>query len=870
MRLLSGLILMLLLITNVEAKYSILGKVENKNLKTPLSEVNIYFKNNPKIGTATTESGEYKLIVPSDFNFPDTLIFSYTGFKPKQIPVHGNINPYYLDIDLKKENFLLETIYYEEKAGKIDLVFNYGHCYDVTGVDVTTDLSLRVTADKSGLIKLWNKDNNLLRNFNFWKKDFVNENISVFFTENEKNIIAASKNRVKIYTLNGELVYENIYRTNILKTQRKGKYFGLLTEQFLHIYDLRANNTKLFELYKKELQVGYEHIVRNHEEYKTKYYSKLNFNMYPEGDDIYYSCNDNYHNIYIFKNIAEVFIGKLNNRIHSHYYDVKNSILYIGFDGFIQQYKITASDKCELVKLENMREYFKRSSVNYKYLPVRSIEKIKDDKLLINIGGNTLLSDFNLDMMQFYRVPVMNQFIRNSTILNILESNDVMIADDKNLWFPGMQENINLRKPKKINTFKRFNDRFNFVIDDEKLCWLSKKNKLIPFKNFKNYQDSVVYNGLSDRGLFTINQKKTDLSIIKESKIEFMKKDIQDLNYNAHNRYLSRYTDGDSDYDFETSSTEKENKLGRFVDKGENLFLGAEGHAKMKVHRYGITGKKFKFNCVFQDIYQKDTDILNLEFFDNSQDDIYYVPKYDMDIIRNDFTGFKISDFTKTGNNSYRIAHSYKDAGINIIWEAYPDSINQLDIRKIRENFFPGMNMLKLSDDGNLLAIGYYTGQVNLYSLKDKKMTLIKEMWDLYNPVKALNFQSNNYLTCADRSGKIILYNIKNNVYVQKAFNIKDENFKISEVIYNAKNEMLFVLNKEGDILIRNLKLRKENWLRMFFTEKGEVFAYNNEGYFYCPKKSMNNIYYVEGVNILAEKNMHKKYYTENLLENLL
>lgn len=80
------------------------GIVKASDTKDPLPGVDITISNHPNLGTITNINGEYSLSVPGD---ADTLIFSYTGYQAKHIPIRDR---HQIDVMLTIKNSLLGQV----------------------------------------------------------------------------------------------------------------------------------------------------------------------------------------------------------------------------------------------------------------------------------------------------------------------------------------------------------------------------------------------------------------------------------------------------------------------------------------------------------------------------------------------------------------------------------------------------------------------------------------------------------------------------------------------------------------------------------------------------------------------------------------
>ncbi len=97
------LLLMILgFVTNQVTAQKIIGKITNQQGE-PLTGVNVLVKNTGE-GTVTDFDGNYNFILPEN---ADTLIFSYTGYKPQEVPIAGQS---IIDITLLEDIKVLDEI----------------------------------------------------------------------------------------------------------------------------------------------------------------------------------------------------------------------------------------------------------------------------------------------------------------------------------------------------------------------------------------------------------------------------------------------------------------------------------------------------------------------------------------------------------------------------------------------------------------------------------------------------------------------------------------------------------------------------------------------------------------------------------------
>lgn len=80
------------------------GTVIDAEQGEPLPGVNVVVKGSPSTGTSTGENGEYTLTVPSG---QDTLVFSFVGYIPQEIPVDGNST---IDVQMSPDVQALEDV----------------------------------------------------------------------------------------------------------------------------------------------------------------------------------------------------------------------------------------------------------------------------------------------------------------------------------------------------------------------------------------------------------------------------------------------------------------------------------------------------------------------------------------------------------------------------------------------------------------------------------------------------------------------------------------------------------------------------------------------------------------------------------------
>ena len=85
---------------------TVVGQIFDKHDKTPLSSINIFFKNT-SIGTTSNDEGYF---VIRSWETEQTLIFSSVGYKTKEIRVKLG-EPAYLNVELEENNTILQDVF---------------------------------------------------------------------------------------------------------------------------------------------------------------------------------------------------------------------------------------------------------------------------------------------------------------------------------------------------------------------------------------------------------------------------------------------------------------------------------------------------------------------------------------------------------------------------------------------------------------------------------------------------------------------------------------------------------------------------------------------------------------------------------------
>ena len=85
------------------------GKVLSENLNQPIDNVNIYIKDNNKVGTISSNTGEFELIVPITCK-GNKIVFSHIGFEKAEINIELLKGSTSKEIFLKPINILIDEI----------------------------------------------------------------------------------------------------------------------------------------------------------------------------------------------------------------------------------------------------------------------------------------------------------------------------------------------------------------------------------------------------------------------------------------------------------------------------------------------------------------------------------------------------------------------------------------------------------------------------------------------------------------------------------------------------------------------------------------------------------------------------------------
>jgi hypothetical protein len=100
------LLTIFLLTTPLLAFTQIKGTVTDEQ-KTPLVAVNIYWQQQPEIGTASDENGQFS--IEKSTSATDTLVFSYTGYTTNYLPATQLQNQTFATIELQDKELTLNT-----------------------------------------------------------------------------------------------------------------------------------------------------------------------------------------------------------------------------------------------------------------------------------------------------------------------------------------------------------------------------------------------------------------------------------------------------------------------------------------------------------------------------------------------------------------------------------------------------------------------------------------------------------------------------------------------------------------------------------------------------------------------------------------
>lgn len=122
------------------------GTVKASNTKQPLPGVDIVVPKHISLGTVTNANGEYSIKVPSN---ADTLIFSYTGYQTKQVPVKSRKR---INVMLSIKNELLGKLVVTALGRKQQIGALGYSVQEVKGSKLTKVPSLNLMTDLTGRV----------------------------------------------------------------------------------------------------------------------------------------------------------------------------------------------------------------------------------------------------------------------------------------------------------------------------------------------------------------------------------------------------------------------------------------------------------------------------------------------------------------------------------------------------------------------------------------------------------------------------------------------------------------------------------------------------------------------------------------------
>ena len=556
----------LIYIPNLKIGINLFKSLFKKSISLSLLEIDTFISKYSSSGTTTEPfliNGNQLVISNDSINISaEEFEFFISSNNSKIVLVNGNINTYQFDkinalID-SKENRILYKSSHSFNSQSLDQI-NFIDLKKLKNHELYLNLDTKgyfdfTTGENKRIDKLVLKNSTITTNTDFLIKK-INSKI---FSSLDNELVGIFKSSLSDQNISGSILYDSdqsIIRTNLkIKMDEiidSSQYFSMSGQEIFKVTMIFSNdnlsmnmvtnltnanfstgiqdlNNKLNE--NTETSIYIENMSKPSYKIKNKY---INAYIKPSGDG-YFAFGENYQ--------KKIKTSKYNNGFHI-YLDLDN----LSFDELF--YSSSGGDNNSLKSVNIRSKQF--NFLDNKYSNI-NLNLNLEDEIYINISGNELNSEINIDQTNFIKIKLRDSFIN----FNEIESTQTNLASNFN--------NINLRFignniKTKDNIFRDIDfyilkNKNILTIDNIKID--SNRLDIGPTKN--NQKAYISYNKLNDlykikgsyefdnsSGYFNsftkydFNLFKTDLNIqwnsIKsltnlEGRVDFL---FEDLNLNT-------------------------------------------------------------------------------------------------------------------------------------------------------------------------------------------------------------------------------------------------------------------------------------------------------------------------------------------------